>query len=151
MRSPLLAAAIGVARGWTRFYTWQMEPALRASRRAEIESDLWAFEHDHGSFSRLNPAVHVVIRVLGGMPDDLCWRVEHVDFEDGALRRRMVLTAAAVLVATLWILPSWFGQGAPSGRTAVLDCASRSAPPQTTPEFRMRVMACAGAYFGPRQ
>ena len=45
-----------------------MEPALRDQRRAEIESDLWESEQQD-----------VMMCLVGGMPADLGWRIEHID------------------------------------------------------------------------
>ena len=149
MRSPLFATAIGAVRLWARLYTWRMEPALGAARRAEIESDLWAFERDEVVLPPLSPAIHVFVRFLRGIPDDLGWRVEHDDLGDDLLRSRFVVTAAvALIVATFWTLP-WFGQGPPSRRLNVLNCARASAPAQTADEFRLQIVTCAGAFFKP--
>jgi hypothetical protein len=48
-----------------------------------------------------------------------------------------------------WVLPGWFSRPAPSGRTRLVECANSSAPPQTTAEFRTRVITCAGLFFTP--
>ena len=152
MKSRLLRLAIGLVRGWSRVYTWRMPSGLAESRRAEIESDLWELRHDPDGARGLNPAVHVIGRLLGGVPDDLAWRVERAgDGDDLVLRRTVAVTAAAaVLFVAFWILPAWMGHREPTGRTRVIECANASTPPETTPEFRMRVINCAGAFFGPR-
>lgn len=147
MRPPLFAAAAGGMRLWTRLYTWRMEPALAAARRAEIESDLWAFERDDALRSNLSPALHLFMRFLTGMPDDLGWRVEHDDLGDHLLRSRFVVTGAvALIVATFWTLPL-FGRGPTSRRLAVLNCARAAAPAHTADEFRLQIVTCAGAFF----
>jgi hypothetical protein len=143
----VLAFAVGAVRLWTRLYTWRMEPALRDSRRAEIESDLWEFEQDQVRTSL--PALHVVFRLLNGVAADVCWRVECADPDERLQQSRFVTTGVALAVAALWILPSWFGQEGRVGRTAVFDCASAAPPPRTTPEFRLQVVTCAGAFFTP--
>jgi hypothetical protein len=152
MNSRLLRLALGLVRGWSRAYTWRMPSGLAASRRAGIESDLWDFQHDPDCARGLNPAMHVIGRLLCGVPDDLAWRVERAgDGDDIVLRRAVAVTAvAAALFAAFWILPAWMRQGEPTDRTRVVECADESTPPETTPEFRMRVIQCAGAFFGPR-
>jgi len=104
MKSPLLGFAVVIVRAWTRLYTWRMSPTLREARRAEIESDLWEFEHDVTGGSGISPAMHVLLRMIAGVPDDVQWRVEHVVPGDGRLRTTIALTASAFLVAALWVL-----------------------------------------------
>ena len=108
MRSPLLILAIAVVRAWTRLYTWRMEPGLRATRLAEIESDLWEFRQDESERSGLAPALHVLLRLVSGIPDDLSWRVEYDDFGDRLLRKTLALTGmaafAVVFITSLWVI-----------------------------------------------
>ena len=88
---------------WAWLYTWRMEPGLRST--IEIESDLWASARSNGSFS-YRSAAHLLIRLLSGIPDDLCWRIEHDDLQDRLLRRSLTVGAAAaaiVLATTLWV------------------------------------------------
>lgn len=103
MKSPLLRLAIAVVRAWTRLYTWRMPATPREARRAEIESDLWEFEHDVAGDSRISPAMHVLLRLIAGVPHDLQWRVEAVP-RDRRLQTKIALTATAFLVAALWAL-----------------------------------------------
>ena len=97
-----LRAAIAAVRGWTRFYTWGLPPGQRESRRDEIDSDLWESVNEHGEGScRL--ALHIIARLIIGIPDDLGWRTEQV--EPGAASRwRVALTALAVLMLGLWLV-----------------------------------------------
>lgn len=105
--SPALGLANALVRGWTCAYTWRMEPVLRDMRRAEIESELWEFQHDpeRGAY----PAAHVIARLLIGIPDDLSWRAEQARDRrtPGRARLRAVAwtVATIVVVAALWILP----------------------------------------------
>ena len=96
--------AIAVVRGWTRLYTWRLPAAAREGRRAEIESDLWEFQQDSDSHRRLNPAVHTLIRLLLGIPDDLRWRTSHACSRGRTLRIAAALGAAVLLLAALGIL-----------------------------------------------
>jgi hypothetical protein len=99
--------ATALVRAWTRAYTWRLHPAVRDTRRAEIESDLWEFQQDpdHGT----HPAAHVLARLLIGMPDDLSWRAEYAVARRSRIRtgvRFAAWTVATVIVAVaLWILP----------------------------------------------
>jgi hypothetical protein len=104
MKSPLLGFAVVIVREWTRLYTWRLPPTLREARRAEIESDLWEFEHDVTARARSSPAMQVLLRVVAGVPDDLQWRVEQVVAGDKRLRTTIALTATAFLVVALWAL-----------------------------------------------
>ena len=63
-------------RGWTWLYTWRMSSPSRETRRAEIESDLWEFQCDAAEDHRLGSALHILVRLVIGIPDDLGWRVE---------------------------------------------------------------------------
>jgi hypothetical protein len=154
MKSPLFGFAVALVRAWTRLYTWRMEPALRETRREEIESDLWEFQHDSmagGSSS----GFHVLARLFLGVPSDLCWRVDNALSRDEGLRGRAALTtAAAVLVAALWIVPALFWRNGPLERTRANDCPSasttRPADSLTRADYRMQVINCAGAFFGRR-
>src|SRR5205823_1413188 len=75
MRSELLPLATRLVRAWTRVYTHGLPRAERTARRAEIDSDLWEFEHDPTASQRGWAATHVLARLLVGIPDDLAWRM----------------------------------------------------------------------------
>lgn len=77
MNSLVMLLAVQCVRAWTWLYTWRMPPALRETRRAEIESDLWEFRSDAAGDDLLGSALHMLLRLLIGMPDDVGWRVEH--------------------------------------------------------------------------
>jgi hypothetical protein len=101
MKSRLLDVAIAVVRAWTRVYTWQLPSALRESRRAEIESDLWESRLDTGR--SVSTAMQVTMRLLLGIPDDLQWRVEHASFGRHFKLTIAVLTTIVFLLAGLWV------------------------------------------------
>ena len=96
--------AIAVVRAWTRLYTWRLPAAVREARRAEIESDLWEFQRDSDNHRHFNPAVHTLIRLLLGVPDDLHWRAAHASFRVRTLRIAAALTATVLFLAALWVL-----------------------------------------------
>jgi hypothetical protein len=150
MNSLLLRLVVSLVRGWTRAYTWRMPAGLGESRCAEIESDLWEFQQDPDRGRGLSSAAQVLGRFFMGVPDDLFWRVEQaVDCNDRLRRRTIALAAAACVLVALWVLPGWFSRSAPSAGTRLVECANDSDPPQTTAEFRTRVLTCAGVFFTP--
>lgn len=104
MRSRLVGFAIAAVRSWTRLYTWRLPAAVRGVRRAEIESDLWESQQDSDNHRRLNPAVHTLIRLLLGVPDDLRWRTAHASSRGRTLWMAAALTAAVLFLAALGIL-----------------------------------------------
>src|SRR5207244_11858139 len=69
-----LHVLIACVRAWTRLYTSGLPPAVRNRRRGEIDSDLWEWCADQGSEPR--GAMHLLLRLVLGMPDDVAWRVE---------------------------------------------------------------------------
>jgi hypothetical protein len=149
MKARMLPLALLAVRGWTRVYTWGMPAPIGEARRAEIQSDLWEFLHDVDRDQRFS-AAQLFGRVLLGVSDDLCWRLEHDLTRHEFLKRRIVaLTAAALVPITLWIVAVRLRQTEPSARTRVSECAEDSRPAHTTPELRMRVITCAGVFFTP--
>ena len=103
MMSRLLRLAIAFVRKWTRVYTARMPPELREARRAEIESDLWEFQQDRIARGDRHPIVHVLIRLVLGVPDDLRWRAAHASVGVRPVATMVVLTAAGLLLAALWM------------------------------------------------
>jgi len=101
--SRMLPPAIALVRLWTRVYTARMSPDLRESRRAEIESDLWEFEQDRAARRVLHPSVHVLVRLVLGIPDDLRWRAAHASAGVRPMRTVAVVTVVALLLAALWM------------------------------------------------
>jgi uncharacterized protein (TIGR03435 family) len=71
-----LPLATALVRGWTRVYTRGLPRAEQAARLAEIDSDLWEFEHDPDAPQREWVAMHMLARLLIGVPDDLAWRMD---------------------------------------------------------------------------
>ena len=68
-----------LVRNWARVYTFGLPSEIREARRGEIESDLWEHIND-AELGRDAPspfcALHALIRLLAGVPDDLLWRIE---------------------------------------------------------------------------
>jgi hypothetical protein len=107
MTSWMVRAAVAMVRVWTRTYTSGLAPDLGEVRRAEIESDLWEFTHDGAVPHRL-VAVHIVGRLVCGIPDDLGWRAEH-----DALRRASwpITVTATTLGVTMLLIGLWVYDG----------------------------------------
>jgi hypothetical protein len=119
-------------------------------RRAEIESDLWELEHDPDGPRGLMPAAQVLGRLLAGVADDVCWRLEHSAIENSLVFRRIVALAAVstVMLSILWISPSTAeGVADRQGRTPIVACAKAVTIPKSIAEFRFQVFRCVGAFF----
>jgi hypothetical protein len=147
-----LAYAVALVRLWTRFCTRGLSWDIRESRLEEIESDLWELQHDPVSRG-VSPAVHVLARLVMGVPSDVWWRFEQASVEPESFNPRVVLTAAAVLFFSIvCLVPVWHSRSEAAGRSRVAKCAESfsSLPPLTRPDYRMRVITCAGAFFVPR-
>jgi len=73
-----LALTVGMARSWVVLYTLRLPQEIRASRRSEIDSDLW--EQQWLASRRGDPvfgtAIEVLFRMLLGILDDFMWRLE---------------------------------------------------------------------------
>jgi hypothetical protein len=108
MSSVLMRLAISCVTGWTWLYTWRLPPACRESRRAEIESDLWECQRDTAENLGLGSALHILLRLLIGIPDDLAWRVEQAAIAGTLTQGSIGLTArvagAALFICALWVI-----------------------------------------------
>jgi hypothetical protein len=100
-----LAAALAAVRGWTRVYTARMDPPLREARRAEIESDLWELHEDarRSGASPTRIAIHMLLRLLLGIGDDLAWRAEQIRVSPRIVREALWAGAAASVVFVWWL------------------------------------------------
>jgi hypothetical protein len=98
-----LRVSIGMVRAWTRFYTWRLPASTRERRFAEIESDLWEFQHDPASAGEISCALHVLVRLTTGLPDDLCWRFEQTPALGRTSRRLVGITAVALVLSAVWL------------------------------------------------
>jgi len=119
--------AASVVRGWTRLYTAGLEPLLRNSRRAEIDSDLW--EHAQAGSRGAAPAGaiagQILARCLLGVGADVTWRAETAmlaRYEKGGvamkerMRRDWWVPAPVVMVAigVLVVVTHFVGDGTES-------------------------------------
>ena len=106
-----LAAAIAIVRGWTRLYTARLDRSARDTRRAEIESDLWEL-HEDARRRGASPeaiAVHMLLRLVCGLVDDVAWRAEQVRVPPHIVKQAL-WAAAVASIAFVWYL-AWAVQG----------------------------------------
>ncbi|HUF51963.1 MAG TPA: hypothetical protein VMN60_14155, partial [Longimicrobiales bacterium] len=84
MTPRIVRIASAIARVWVGAYTIRMPAALRNDRRGEIEADLWDQQQEASppGGPPVLVALHIVLRIILGMPDDLAWRVEASDQKD---------------------------------------------------------------------
>jgi hypothetical protein len=92
---------IALIRGWTRIYTFRVPAPIGQQRRDGIESDLWESQHDPdgGAFAG---ARQLAIRLVLGMPSDVVWRVETVQWRWAVTPRTVALACALAVVVTMW-------------------------------------------------
>jgi hypothetical protein len=92
------ATAVRLVRWWTRVYTSVLPPDLRASRQAEIESDLWESLADPGA------ARDIVSRLLFGVVDDVAWSVEHMSTGTRASAWWSLGSLLTLTMSIAWVL-----------------------------------------------
>ena len=119
MTSLLTRSAASLVRGWTRLYTSRLPASVRERRRAEVESDLWeSQQHQDGCTPAA--ALHVLARLLLGIPDDLGWWIEQA-LVAGVLRRQtLVVTGRFVGMAIVLGTPWAIGQDITRDRAIVV-------------------------------
>jgi hypothetical protein len=68
--------ASAVTRSWVRLYTRRLAADIRASRIAEIESDLWEHRREtaEAGAEPSDAGLQILARCLVGIPADLTWR-----------------------------------------------------------------------------
>ena len=143
MSPPMTRLAVWIVRGWSWLYTWRMPPAARAARLAEIESDLWESQSNAADAHSPRFAIHLVLRALLGIPDDLGWRVERAAAY-GTLTPRALAIAGraaggAVFICLLSLVAS-DARRAPAG-----DLVTRTAtPPGEQMQMKMGGLMAAG-------
>jgi uncharacterized protein (TIGR03435 family) len=111
-------------RTWTWLYTHGLTEDARIARRNEIESDMWEFEADLAARHPLVCSLHLLVRCVLGVPDDLGWRLEQVSLT-GALARRNVALIGRIMGAAVFIVAVWLID-ADSARRRTTSIASQS-------------------------
>ena len=137
MKRSAATFAFALTRAWTRLYTYRMPPEAREARCAEIDSDLWEWQHDLCATGSDVDAAHVVARLLGGVADDLSWRLEQASTPRVAV---WSVTAASLgVVCAMWLLV-WAGDpGLPSPPAAPalsMEALMEAPPPPPPPPPR---------------
>jgi hypothetical protein len=100
-----IEAASAFTRSWVRLYTRRLQADVRASRLAEIESDLWEHrrETEDAGTDPSDAGLQVFARCLAGMPADLAWR-------SGAPRRARLSRRGEpmndVIRRSWWLVPA---------------------------------------------
>lgn len=143
--------AVALVRGWTAIYTWRIATPAATDRRAELESDVWELVNDADGGRGLTLPGQVLLRLVTGMADDLRWRLDEAsEVERATVRRTVAFAVAAVVIAGVLAAPvAWAGRTT-GGRSQALACAEAEGTPHSTPELRLRIMHCAGAFFAAR-
>lgn len=93
------------ARAWVQLYTSRIPREVRATRRAEIDSDLWdqVADGQEGGAPPLVTALEIVLRTCLGVLDDLSWCVEACQQDRGASRIERRMTMALSARQTRWM------------------------------------------------
>ena len=139
MSARLVTMAVGLTSLWTRLYTFRLPDDLRNARRAEVESDVWEWCHDAQARGPGRPTVmHVLARLICGMPDDLSWRIEHALIPRGAVWG-MTAAGLGVLCASVWVL-AWMNDPEiprpPAAPTLRMEAFLAPPPPPPPPPLR---------------
>ena len=122
-----------IVRGWTRTYTWRLPSPVRDARRAEIDSDLWEFEHDPERARGAAPTLHIVARLALGIPDDLSWRAANASAPARPARVIALTAATALIVAAFWVYDLAQPQSLPLPPSRMAFVAAPPPPPPPPP------------------
>jgi hypothetical protein len=143
----IAAAVFAATRAWLRVYTSHTADDVGVARRAEIESDLWEMEHDTDFESGARLAWLATRRLVTSIPDDVVWRFENLALDQQLIVRRLVaVSAATLMVLSLWAMPSLFL----NGRREIANCAATVPDLQTDTDLRLELMRCVGVFFSAR-
>jgi TonB family protein len=133
MRGTLFRLARVSVRLWTTVYTAGLPAVRRDVRLEEIESDLWEAQRDsHGDPAR-SSALHVFVRLLSGIPDDLGWRLEQVNVMTRTTRMTALVVMAGGMLA-IWVgIASWMARPASLPAPSLRPLRARAAYPPPPP------------------
>jgi uncharacterized protein (TIGR03435 family) len=109
MTALLTLSAASLVRGWARLYTSRLPAGVRERRRAEVESDLWESQQNENGRTPAG-ALHVIVRLLLGIPDDLGWWIEQALIAGVLRRQTLVVTGRFVGLAIVLVTPWAIGQ-----------------------------------------
>jgi cell division protein FtsW len=106
-RAFALPIVTALVRFWVWLHTLGLRPEIRERIRDEVASDLWEQENEARSEgTRYSPdaiALHILLRLILGMPGDAFWRLGYVTIDYGLL--------AAVAALTAFGMPAVYGAG----------------------------------------
>lgn len=130
--------ASAIVRGWTRVYTWRLPLHVREARRAEIESDLWEFAQDEARRRAVSPELHVLARLVGGVPHDLAWTADQHRRHDAPhphvrLAGVAALSVVVAVCGAFWLVPLVWSDALPpaaGARLAVVPPPTICPPPE---------------------
>ena len=105
----ILNAAGILVRAWTWIYTLPLDSATRCDRRHEIDSELWEFRTERIQSNPIGAAVHTLIRLAIGVPDDVLWTCEQLPDHFNRPRLSTVLRVLPIVVATSTLVVSASG------------------------------------------
>jgi hypothetical protein len=130
-----LHASSAIVRTWTRLYTWRLPPLARDMRRGEIDSDLWEFTHDRNGHRSIAPALHVIARLIVGIPDDVSWRASQVTVGSMPMRAVISVGTAAIVAMSVWVYIATLSVELPAPRPLgrVVDVYLPPPPPPPPP------------------
>jgi len=100
MNGWILNAAGVLVRAWTWIYTLPLDTATRCDRRQEIESDLWECRTECIQSNPIGSAVHTLVRLAIGAPDDVLWTCEQLPDHFNGPRLSTVLRVVPIAIAT---------------------------------------------------
>ena len=144
------SVAIALVRGWTRLYTWGMDPHARAARVAEIESDLWE------SVQAGDRALVILARLVFGIVDDLVWRTTHDLIRETSARRvaafGVIVTLATIAAAAaVWYIAAARAAQLPEPPSRMHFVAAPPPPPPPPPPCQSPAFSAGCAPSGGRQ
>src|SRR5438034_3313829 len=95
-----------LVRAWTWIYTLPLDTATRRDRRQEIESDLWEFRTERSQSNAIGAALHTLIRLAIGAPDDVLWTCEQLPDHFHPPRLATVLRVLPIVIAASTLVVS---------------------------------------------
>lgn len=123
-----------LVREWVSLYTTGLPGDRKTARREEIDSDLW--EQTQDAFDAGRPqqfsAIHLLGRLLLGMPDALFWRMEHSKITEGSsylnlakylIHPRTYLNLLSLLIGMVILFPIGVGAFVAAVVSAVVPAA----------------------------
>jgi cell division protein FtsW len=110
-KSFLLPTAGWIVRAWVWSLTLGLAAEVKGARRVEIASDLWEHRQDGAAagYAPYQIALHVLLRLLIGMPSDALWRLRQVRFDYVLLGGATALALGGLFVGweeslTVWVV-----------------------------------------------